>query len=103
MFDASSKYPDGIISGHTRHFGNFDECYRLQASISNDEEDANLSEINGRYCLVDLEYQRRNISSSVPESYSLVFDPNDSAWEAIRVMILRYILRMFYIHMCKEY
>ncbi|XP_012257252.2 nose resistant to fluoxetine protein 6-like [Athalia rosae] len=79
MFDASTKYPDGIIFGHTKHLGNFDECYNLRAKLPPDEE-----EVEGRYCLVRLRYGRKTRTpSGPPETYTLDFDPNRSAWDAI--------------------
>ncbi|EFN80982.1 hypothetical protein EAI_12190, partial [Harpegnathos saltator] len=52
VFDSSTKYPEGVFYGHTRHLGNFDECYNLQVHIV--EESDNAHEINGKYCLVNI-------------------------------------------------
>ncbi|XP_072753161.1 nose resistant to fluoxetine protein 6-like [Anoplolepis gracilipes] len=91
MFDSSSKYPDGILYGHTRHLGNFDECYNLQIDAGEEND------IAGRYCLVDLEYKRKD----TPISYKRTIDynPNESFWEAIEERgnihrVRRYLLQL---------
>ncbi|XP_012279235.1 nose resistant to fluoxetine protein 6 isoform X2 [Orussus abietinus] len=83
MYDASTKYPNGIVNGHTRHVGNFDECYELR--IPPPETRHGEGDAPGRYCLVDVEY-RRDSDLELPSKgpFTLEFDPNDSAWEAIR-------------------
>lgn len=88
MYDASTKYPDGLISGHLRHLGDFDGCYNLEAKLAHEvDDDGGISEeISGRYCLVDIEYEKQGLPPVDPEKHlELVFDPNESVWEAIRV------------------
>ncbi|XP_074114506.1 nose resistant to fluoxetine protein 6-like isoform X2 [Cotesia typhae] len=101
MFDASTKYPDGIITGYTRHFGNFDGCYDLKTSIPRYKFDIETEdeEINGRYCLVKIEYHKMNTFNDRKGSYTLEFDTNDSVWEAIKEKgdfrrVKRYILEL---------
>lgn len=88
MLDSSTKYPDGIAYGHTRHLGNFDECYNLQVNIM--DENVNIHEINGKYCLVDIEYKNKygtSIRRKPPISkYQDNFvNTNNSFWEMIEV------------------
>lgn len=86
MFDSSTKYPEGIITGHTRHYGNFDECYRLNAKIpAIADHETNIEVINGKYCLVKVEYHKPNNSNIRMGPYTLEFDPNGSVWDAIKV------------------
>ncbi|XP_019884639.2 nose resistant to fluoxetine protein 6-like [Camponotus floridanus] len=92
MFDSSSKYPDGVLYGHTRHLGNFDECYNLQIDAGEVE-----NKMAGRYCLVDLEYKRKD----APISYepTMDYNPNESFWEAIEERgnihrVRRYLLQL---------
>lgn len=85
MFDASTKYPDGIIYGHTKHLGNFDECYNLRAKLLPDEENPEYEDIEGRYCLVRFRYQRMDVVPTRPKFFTLDFDPDFSAWEALDV------------------
>ncbi|EZA51981.1 hypothetical protein X777_09296 [Ooceraea biroi] len=87
MFDSSSKYPDGILYGNTRHLGNFDECYNLQVDV---RENSGNDKITGRYCLVDLQYQRKNASVSrniVRKPFISDFDPKGTFWDAIEVYV----------------
>lgn len=89
MFDSSAKYPEGILYGHTRHLGNFDECYNLQVNIA--EESASTREINGKYCLVNIEYNNKHASSinqklSVSNYQNNFLITNDSFWETIKVL-----------------
>lgn len=79
VFDSSAKQPYGIIDGHTRHLGSFDQCYRIDVRIP--------EHIQGRYCLVDYKYEQRYVSPNFPEHLDFEFDPNDSIWEAIKVYI----------------
>lgn len=83
MFDSSSKYPDGVLYGNTRHLGNFDECYNLQSDMEEVE-----NKMAGRYCLVDLEYRRKD---AISYRSTMDYDPNESFWEAIEVCDYRYI------------
>lgn len=91
MFDASTKYPEGIISGHTRSLGNFDQCYRLFTEIPGQEMDE-IEEIYGRHCMVDIELHRHDMPPVNRGPYELEFDPNDFVWEAIRVCDSKYCL-----------
>ena len=83
VFDASAKYPHGILYGHTRHLGNFDECYNLQVDIERKDTDTDV--INGKYCLVDLLYEKKHTLMTSNKSSMYDFDPNKSVWEAIEV------------------
>lgn len=44
VFDASSKFPTGLLSGSTFDFGNFDECIEIQVPLTEEK-------IQGRYCM----------------------------------------------------
>ncbi|XP_025162708.1 nose resistant to fluoxetine protein 6-like [Harpegnathos saltator] len=90
MFDSSTKYPEGVFYGHTRHLGNFDECYNLQVHIV--EESDNAHEINGKYCLVNIEYNKKQVTS-IPQKLSVSgytndilseLNMNNSFWEVLQ-------------------
>ena len=83
MFDASSKYPDGILNGHTRHLGNFDECYNLHVDI--ERKGTGTDVINGKYCLVDLLYEKKHTLMTSNKLSIYDFDLNESVWKAIEV------------------
>ncbi|XP_014480047.1 PREDICTED: uncharacterized protein LOC106747218, partial [Dinoponera quadriceps] len=87
MFDSSTKYPEGILYGHTRHFGNFDECYNLQVNIA--EGNTNIREINGKYCLVNIEYEKKHATSihqkvSKSKYHNDTLDKRYSFWKVIK-------------------
>lgn len=90
MFDSSTKYPEGIITGNTRHYGNFDECYQIGTTIDNYSFKQEDDVIGGKYCLVKVDYYKLNSSNDRVEPYTLEFDPNASVWEAIKVTIMIY-------------
>nr|CAD7269751.1 unnamed protein product [Timema shepardi] len=49
VFDASTKFPQGIFAGYTRHLGNFDECIGIVAQTVSEER-----KIKGKHCMVTL-------------------------------------------------
>ncbi|XP_025154269.1 uncharacterized protein LOC112588454 [Harpegnathos saltator] len=88
MFDSSTKYPDGIFYGHTRHVGNFDECYNMQVNVI--EEGADVHEINGKYCRINITYKKmQTISvqkkSSKSQYISNSLDMRNSFWKLLEV------------------
>ncbi|XP_011495184.1 PREDICTED: nose resistant to fluoxetine protein 6-like [Ceratosolen solmsi marchali] len=100
MFDASAKYPYGIVDGQTVHLGSFDQCYRLDAKVfSRRGQEMETKDIHGRYCLVDFKYEQRVTTVDFRGKLNLDFDPNDSIWESIREKgdfrrTKRYLLQM---------
>jgi hypothetical protein len=88
VFDASAKYPYGIIDGLTVHLGSFDQCYRINAKLSGRRGrhgETEMEEVRGRYCLVDFKYEQRGAPVDFNGKLDLEFDPSDSVWESIRV------------------
>ncbi|XP_039295304.1 nose resistant to fluoxetine protein 6 isoform X2 [Nilaparvata lugens] len=80
MFDSSTKFPTGILSGSHYDFGNFDECLQVQAQL-----DGEL--ISGKYCLAKLAF------SPADQAHLEIFDKtpsllqysfNESAWQTIK-------------------
>ncbi|XP_014215126.1 nose resistant to fluoxetine protein 6-like [Copidosoma floridanum] len=99
MFDSSAKYPYGIIDGQTRHLGSFDQCYRIEARLPSENSNSSFVELRSRYCLVDFKYERKDNYLSFYEKLDHDFDPNGSAWEAVKEKgdyrrIRRYMLQM---------
>ncbi|CAB0037035.1 unnamed protein product [Trichogramma brassicae] len=87
MFDASAKYPYGIIDGQTRHLGSFDQCYRVDTWLAPATKYERLPErVRGRYCLVDFEYKQKRDRPRGRNGQKLGFDfnPKGSAWEAVK-------------------
>lgn len=74
FYDSSGKFPEGLLSGSTYQFGNFDECI----DIGNDN---NLpGDIRGKYCL-------GNIKIQVPQIY---LNKASSIWQNFRNRSKRY-------------
>lgn len=78
MFDATSKFPNGILVGSTYDMGNFDECVQTKATL-NDEE------FSGKYCLATLLIESTNNSTQTPTS-GLYTDYNVSMWKKIQAI-----------------
>ncbi|KAK2581820.1 hypothetical protein KPH14_002289 [Odynerus spinipes] len=68
FYDASGKFPEGVLAGSVYHLGNFDECLDIG---QNEETPAN---IRGRYCLGE-------VTVKVPEAY---LKRHDSVWQSFR-------------------
>ncbi|XP_043465529.1 O-acyltransferase like protein-like isoform X2 [Leptopilina heterotoma] len=83
MFDASSKYPYGVFDGFTRHLGSYDQCEQIETKII-DEKNGKIEEIQSRYCLVDVKFKEKNEPTNFSGEHNIFFNPQDSAWEAIR-------------------
>lgn len=100
VFDASVKFPNGVLYGSTYDFGNFDECMQVHSERNN---------IKGKYCLARIRIFPDTLSASstsVPDMATLtatsVSPPtsttpvygdaaagqNESAWRKIEVCSL---------------
>lgn len=74
MFDASAKFPSGILSGNTFYLGNYDECIGINVQLDNDV-------IKGQYCLPKITIEIPNIplSNSTDENDNFL-----STWSKIQ-------------------
>ncbi|KAG8262037.1 hypothetical protein J6590_061768 [Homalodisca vitripennis] len=77
MFDASAKYPVGILASNGYSLGSFDSCLAVSAKLDTGEK------LQGQYCLVDV-YFRHNFTLTLPPHFSLDYDPMTSAWNKLR-------------------
>ncbi|KAF4533052.1 hypothetical protein B566_EDAN002615 [Ephemera danica] len=68
MFDASVKFPNGVLYGSTYDMGNFDECLQVAASDG--------SAITGKYCLARVRITPTDVLGV----------HNDSAWRKIETV-----------------
>lgn len=75
FYDSSGKLPEGILSGSTYNFGNFDECI----GIGSGDDDAPET-IRGKYCLGNMRIQ-------VPDNY---LNKKNSIWPNFRNRSSRY-------------
>lgn len=89
MFDATSKFPSGILVGSTYEMGNFDECIQIQ--VYHDDE-----EFSGKYCLTTLKLEPPRTGIQKNEDLYVYNDRLDnhqdfnvSAWEKITVRFWR--------------
>ena len=53
--DATAKVPSGIMLGALKWLGSFDQCMNVAADLTN-------TSFNGRYCMVDIGTNKRNVS-----------------------------------------
>lgn len=83
MFDSSSKFPSGVLSGSSYDFGNFDECIEVKVPLENDEE------ISGKYCMAQFHIDPPNLGGNdkgyVFNFYNGGNSFNVSTWEKILV------------------
>lgn len=91
VFDATSKFPSGILVGSTYEMGNFDECIQIQV-YTEDEE------FFGKYCLATIKLEPPKPSGIQMNEELYVYndrlhnrqDFNVSAWEKIMVTLYYY-------------
>lgn len=85
MYDASAKFPTGILSGKSLDFGDYDECL---------ETDTTDLDFKPQYCIVNIRFSPSvklysNYYNTTPPKLS----PKISVWEAVKVI---YILSIFH-------
>jgi hypothetical protein len=93
VFDASAKFPVGLLAGSTYQMGHFDECLQVGSEIAPTEVVPAAAPVRGQYCLARLQvkplpdtypgFTRQN----VPHAFSLQYDPRLSAWEKLMVSL----------------
>lgn len=88
MYDASSKFPTGILAGRSFDFGNFDECLKtVTAGL----------EFQPQYCIINIRFSPTE--KLYPNHYNITptkLNPLDSVWKATKVISCRYKL-LFYL------
>lgn len=94
MFDATSKFPSGILSGSTYGMGNYDECLKVKVPLKNDS-------FSGKYCLATLKIELENdFEENAENRYQIESEDrlenfNVSVWR--RVMVSVEIMRIRYL------
>ncbi|XP_071452957.1 nose resistant to fluoxetine protein 6-like [Hetaerina americana] len=99
MFDASTKFPEGILAADTYQLGHYDECVGVDVVVGgNGPEDAG-RRMRGQYCLATIKFapmpstypafyrERPHHATEDEDPFSLAHDPYKSAWEKIRVTV----------------
>lgn len=84
MFDATSKYPSGLVTANVYQLGNYDQCIDV---VSSDQS------IKGKYCLADTEFSPK--LKKYPPFYTLLsdyefslnYDPRKSVLEKFKVSL----------------
>jgi len=79
VFDSSAKFPVGLLAGNQYQMGHYDECVEILV----DAGERFGGQLKGQYCLAEIWFE----SSFSPRTdpYTLNYDPQDSAWEKIKV------------------
>ncbi|XP_011298798.1 nose resistant to fluoxetine protein 6 [Fopius arisanus] len=74
FYDASGKFPEGLLAGSSYQLGNFDECLQIG------DDDGTPPGLSGMYCLGDVDID-------VPEDYA---NRKTTIWEKFRKSTKRY-------------
>lgn len=86
VLDATSKGPEGLITGNTFSFGNFDQCLGTSSKKVG---------ISGGYTLVDIDFRPsdRVYPGYYDNDHSRDYEPQDedaSAWDVLKVILYLY-------------
>ncbi|KAG8224791.1 hypothetical protein J437_LFUL002236, partial [Ladona fulva] len=96
MFDASTKFPEGILAADTYQLGHFDECLEVDVVLGGEVPHQAGRRVRGQYCLAKVQFAPTPSTyppfyREIPEHrtededpFSLEYDPYKSAWEKIR-------------------
>lgn len=79
MYDASSKFPTGILAGRSFDFGNFDECLKTVTTGL---------ELSPQYCIISIRFLPTaklypNYNNITPSN----LNPTDSVWEGLSTKV----------------
>lgn len=77
MYDASSKFPTGILAGRSYDFGNFDECLKTITTGL---------DLSTQYCIISIHFLPT--TKLYPHYYNITpsnINPRDSVWESTKV------------------
>lgn len=93
VYDASSKFPTGILIGRSFDFGNFDECLK---TVTTDLE------FKPQYCVINIRFSpSEKLYPNYYNNTSFKLKPTDSAWEATKVCYLhKYIPFLLFLYHC---
>lgn len=80
MFDATTKFPTGILYGSSYDFGNFDEC--LGVKIPDIDES-----VQGKFCLAKFtfNYKYKHVEILSSSTNDNRFQSNSTLWNKIDV------------------
>ncbi|CAH1710164.1 nose resistant to fluoxetine protein 6-like isoform X1 [Aphis gossypii] len=76
MYDASSKFPTGILAGRSYDFGNFDECLKTITTGL---------DLSTQYCIISIHFLPT--TKLYPHYYNITpsnINPTDSVWESTK-------------------
>lgn len=77
MFDASAKYPVGLLSGNGYELGSFDECLSVDVDLG----EGSGGQLKGQYCLVDIYFNKKDFNFAT--HYSSSYSPLSSTWNKL--------------------
>lgn len=96
MFDATTKFPAGVLYGSAYDFGNFDECLDVRVPYQNEQ-------FAGQYCMAKLTVESPFEGGVGDDAYNYHFDDykkfhNVSVWKKMEVSSWELLLlwRIFY-------
>lgn len=96
MYDASAKFPTGILSGKSTDFGDYDECLETNTTGLG---------FKSQYCIVKIHFSP---SEKLYPDYYKIASPNltssVSVWEAVKVCTnFRYFILIYFLLECKSF
>lgn len=85
MFDATTKFPSGILYGSSYDFGNFDECIEVRMRLKDEK-------LYGKYCMAKftVNYKPQNVEI-LPRLNNRKEDSNSTVWNKIAVSVANII------------
>lgn len=80
MFDATTKFPSGILYGSSYDFGNYDECLEVEIPL----QDRTLS---GKYCMAKFtfNYKQNNTNEMSWMKTEVHYPASQTVWRKINV------------------
>lgn len=66
MLDSTGKVPSGILHGNLNQFGDYDQCTGISTKIKLGNNQKNLLNIQGKYCLIHLDIESTSSDMDIP-------------------------------------
>lgn len=90
MLDSTAKIPSGLLHGNLHQFGDYDQCTEIDTKVklSEDSKNKNYVEIQGKYCLADIDFESTANEMDVPVNLARAKNFIRSSYSDVRSSIL---------------